>query len=140
MAGWLRRLLGGGDNPPPTTDQTGRADEAGEQTVNAEHAVLVHVPLSDDEFGAEEECEALFELEDDLVEVVEGEPPLGEYDGNEVGGGEFVMYMYGPDADALFAAVEPMLRALDPPPGDFYAIKRYGPPEDTTREERIELR
>ncbi len=137
MAGWLRRLLHGGEEPPREADVTA---DAGSADAPVEQALIVHVPLSDDEFGAEEEREALFELEDELVEVVEGEPPLGEYDDNEVGGGEFVMFMYGPDADALFVAIEPILNDLDPPPGDFYAIKRYGPPEEGVREERIGLR
>jgi len=37
---------------------------------------------------------------------------VGEVDGNEFGGGEAVLYAYGPDADALFKVMEPMLRSL----------------------------
>ncbi|MEU5347112.1 hypothetical protein AB0H18_40910 [Streptomyces sp. NPDC020766] len=37
---------------------------------------------------------------------------VGEVDGNEFGGGEAVVYAYGPDADALFEVLEPTLRSL----------------------------
>ena len=36
---------------------------------------------------------------------------LAKLDGNEIGQGEFVLYMYGPDAEKLFVAVEPILRS-----------------------------
>ncbi|GEM_PF-1047206 len=133
MADWLNRLLGGGSTPS-------REPDTDEGSGGPEHALLVHIPLSNDEFGSEEEREALFEVEDQLVEAIEG-AGVGEYDGNEVGGGEFVMYIYGPDADALFSAAEPVLRALQPPPGEFFAVKRYGKADDLeAREERIDLR
>lgn len=44
--------------------------------------------------------------------------------------------MYGPDADALFAAVEPVLRAAALGPGA-YAMKQYG--DFGAREVRVEL-
>ncbi|MFW6438306.1 MAG: hypothetical protein ACOCZ7_04750, partial [Armatimonadota bacterium] len=68
------------------------------------------------------------------------EEQIGEFDGNEIGGGEFTLFIYGEDADALFAAIESELRKLDPPPGDYYAIKRYGPPDEDARDERVNLR
>jgi hypothetical protein len=37
---------------------------------------------------------------------------VGEVDGNEFGGGEAVVYAYGPDVDALFKVLEPTLRSL----------------------------
>ena len=133
MADWLNKLLGGGSTP----SEEPKADEG---SPVPEHALLVHIPLSDDEHGSEEEREALFEVEDQLVEAIEG-AGVGEYDGNEVGGGEFVMYIYGPDADALFSAAEPILRTLQPPPGEFYAVKRYGNADDLdAHEARIDLR
>ena len=133
MADWLNRLLGGGSTP----SEEPKADEG---SPVPDQALLVHVPLSNDEFGSDEEREGLFEVEDQMVEAIEG-AEIGEYDGNEFGGGEFVMYIYGPDADALFSAAEPILRALQPPMGGFYAMKRYGRADDFgAREERIDLR
>jgi len=97
-----------------------------------EHAVIVTLaaPLAP---GVE-----LFELEDELIEAIDS-AGVGEFDGNLIGGDEVVLYMYGPDADTLFAAIEPVLANLPPPRGS-YAVKRYGPPDDATAKEvRIDL-
>lgn len=46
-----------------------------------------------------------------------------------LGGGECVLYMYGPDADLLFAAVEPVLKSSALASGG-WAVKRYGEASD----------
>lgn len=54
----------------------------------------------------------LHAFEERLIEIIEG-TGLGEYDGNEFGlngNTEFNMFMYGPDPDALFTAIENELR------------------------------
>jgi len=58
---------------------------------------------------------------------------VGEYDGNEIAvdGSDGSLYMNGPDADALFQAVEPVLRGC-PWLREGSALLRYGPPEDRT--------
>jgi len=60
----------------------------------------------------------------------------GEFDGDEFGEGACTLFMYGPDADLLFRAVEPALRSSPLVRGG-RAIKRYGPPG--SREESIAL-
>jgi hypothetical protein len=92
------------------------------------HAVIVHLMLSDDNFGAEMEREAIFELEDRLADAIEG-PGIGEFDGNEFGGGECTLYMYGNDADRMFNAVAPILRSTRFARGG-YALKRFGDAAD----------
>ena len=59
---------------------------------------------------------------------------MGEFDGNEFGGGEAVLYAYDPNADALFRAMEPPLRAFPARPA--FAILRYGKAADPTAQER----
>jgi len=105
--------------------------EAGEQ------AVITHLPLSEDGFGSEQEREAVHELERRIEEAV---AEIGaEHDGDEFGGGEAVLYTYGPDADALLGAIQRSLAGFDVRPGA-YAVKRYGPADDAgSREERIPL-
>ena len=93
-----------------------------------EQAVIVHFALSDSEFGSPEEREAIFAFEDQLEQAI-AKASAGEFDGNEFGGGECVLYMYGPDADRLFAAVEPLLKGFPPAAGG-HAIKRYGAASD----------
>jgi hypothetical protein len=102
-----------------------------------DHAVITHLPLSDDEFGTEEEREAVFELEDRLERAAAALG--GEHDGNEFGGGEAVLFTYGPDADALLAAVQQSLGDFPVRPGA-YAVKRYGRADDPeATEERVDL-
>ncbi len=97
--------------------------------------VITHLPLSDDEFGTEEERESVYELEDRL----EGAAAAvgGDHDGHEFGGGEAVLYTYGPDADRLLDAVRESLHGFSVRPGAF-ALKRYGRADDPdAREERV---
>ncbi len=94
-----------------------------------EQAVLVHFQLSDSGFGAPSELEVLGGLAEDLREVV-AEKAVGEYDGHDVGEGQYTLYLYGPDADALFDVIEPVL-VQQKWPTNVVAVKRYGPPGAT---------
>jgi len=71
-------------------------------------------------------------LEDQLREAIE-KKKLGEFDGNEFGPQETVLYMYGPDAEQLFAGVESVLRAY-PLCKEGVAVIRRGPPGAPQRE------
>jgi hypothetical protein len=96
-----------------------------------DHAVLIHFRLSDDSYGSPEEREAVMELEREL-EVAIAASNAGEFDGNEYGGGEAVLYMYGPDKDRLWQAVEQLVRRFPLRPA--YALLRPGGP-DTAAEQ-----
>jgi hypothetical protein len=95
-----------------------------------EHAVIAHlVPAGEWD---------VFELEDRLIEAID-KAGVGEFDGNLIGPGEFELYAYGPDADALFEAIEPVLRSVAVEEGS-YALKRYGAADDPdARQVRVEL-
>jgi hypothetical protein len=55
--------------------------------------------------------------------------PVGEYDGNEIGEGEFTIWLYGPDAGKLAEEVQQVLASHPVPAGSFlYAC--HGPVED----------
>ena len=74
-----------------------------------QQAVLVYLDgtgLPDEVY---EECD-LETIESRLTEVIEREG-LGEFDGNEIGSEEVTLFMYGPDAERLFAGIEATLRA-----------------------------
>ena len=100
-----------------------------------EQALIVHLRLSNNDAGTHEERERLFKLEDRLIDELE-KRGVGEYDGNEIGGGEFTLYMYGSSTDQLWEVVSPIVKAL-PPPRKSYVIKRYGSPG--AKEDRIFL-
>lgn len=90
------------------------------------HAVLVHLELSQPQFGTESEREAIFALEDEIIAAL---GDLGEFDGNDFGGGECVLYMYGENADDVLKAILPVLKA-SPLSRNGYVIKRYGEADD----------
>lgn len=102
------------------------------------HAVLVTLKLSQGQFGSADEMDAIHEMTDEMFDAIE-QNDAGEFDGDEFGGGECVLFMYGPDADVLFATVEPILRASRWAKGAS-VLKRYGDVEDEhAREVRLEL-
>jgi hypothetical protein len=99
----------------------------------SEHAVIVHLPFPDSV-----DVSDVHALEDELVEAIET-AGAGEFDGDEFGGGECTLYMYGPDADRLFDSIATILRS-SPLTAGGHAIKRYGAAADpTAKETRIEL-
>ena len=97
-----------------------------------EHAVIVRF-----DYGSTD-LSALFELEDELERAI-ASANAGEYDGNEIAvdGSDGFLYMYGPSADALFAAVKQTL-ADSSSIRNVVATLRYGPPADDTK--RVEIR
>jgi hypothetical protein len=102
-----------------------------------EHAVIVHLKLGDDRFGSEDERAAVRTLKYALAAAID-RANAGEFDGDEFGGGEAVLYAYGPNAGDLFTAMEPALRDSSLRPA--YAIVRYGAAADQDcREDTIHL-
>ena len=100
----------------------------------AEHAVIVAFDYASDTL------EQLHALEERLRDAID-EAGVGEFDGNEIASdlSDGTLYMYGPDADALFKVVKPILldasclrRAS--------ATLRFGPPEDGVSEREETLR
>jgi hypothetical protein len=100
--------------------------------------VIAHLRLSGAGFGTPTEREQLMELEQRLEQSIK-KAGVGEFDGNEFGDGECVWYMYGPDADALYRAVEPILREAATQAGSFVVKRRGAPGDPSAKEERVEL-
>jgi hypothetical protein len=75
----------------------------------ADQAVLVHLvgPALPDDVRATSD---LALLENRLTAAV-AESDTGEFDANEVGASGAVLHLYGLDAEALYAAIEPVLLA-----------------------------
>ncbi|MFI8236548.1 hypothetical protein ACIF83_04675 [Streptomyces sp. NPDC085866] len=76
-----------------------------------EHAVIAHFRLAADGFGDPEQRVQVYNAEEVMAAAID-EAGVGEFDGNEFGAGEAVLYAYGPDADALFKIMAPTLRGL----------------------------
>lgn len=110
-------------------------DEAAPEQV--EQAVIAHFHLGGGGFGEAAERRLVFDAERAMAAQV-AEAGVGEVDGDEFGGGRVVIFAYGPDAHALFAVMEPTLRALPFRPA--HAVLREGSAGDAgARETRVEF-
>jgi hypothetical protein len=98
-----------------------------------EHAVIVNF-----EYGSTD-LDPMFALEARLEEAISA-AGAGEFDGNEIAtdGSDGSFYMYGPDADRLFAAVRPVLESAGFMQGARVKL-RYGKAQSGAREEVIVL-
>ncbi len=92
-----------------------------------EHAIVIAF-----DYGLPD-LSALFALEEELELLIP--PGVGEVDGNEIAVdlSDGSLYLYGPDADALWAAISPAVNATGFMRGATVRL-RYGPPEDGVRE------
>ncbi|MEU9001551.1 hypothetical protein [Streptomyces sp. NPDC048551] len=107
--------------------------DSDEAQTDVEHAVIARYRLGGDGFGEPGQREAVRRAKSLLTEAIE-QAGAGEFDGNEFGGGEVVLYAYGPDADALFAVMAPILRDLPFRPA--HVTLRHGPADDPSAAER----
>ncbi|MFI5711553.1 GNAT family N-acetyltransferase [Kribbella sp. NPDC051620] len=90
-----------------------------------EHAVIINLSLGEEHFGSVKARETVRALEHDLAAILDA-GTLGYFDGDEFGGGEAVTYLYGPNADNLYAAIEPRLQAVPLRPA--HVTIRHGAP------------
>jgi hypothetical protein len=91
-----------------------------------QHGVFVYIRLSDDDMGDGEQDDAIYALQEELTKLIET-AAIGEFDGDEWGGGYCQLFMYGTSADKIFDAISPMLLGNTELPIT-HAVKRYGPP------------
>ena len=102
----------------------------------SEQALLVKIKLSDSQFGEEQERASIHKLGNELEKEISAQVGIGDYDGDEFGGGLCTLFMYGPSAEKLFDVTIPILLKFQAPHGSF-VIKRYG--GVGAKEERIPL-
>jgi hypothetical protein len=97
-----------------------------------QHAVIAYFDYAADSL------DALFAIEEQLESAIDA-AGVGEFDGNEIAVdlSDGSLYMYGPDAEALFAVVRPILAAAKCLRNTRVAL-RFGPPEDDNPE-RVEV-
>ena len=98
-----------------------------------DQAVLVYF-----DYGSTD-LSALFSVEQNLERVI-ADAGVGEFDGNEIAtdGSDGTLFMYGPDAVALFAAVRPTLEAVPFMKGA-RVVLRHGPPGAGASEQTLTL-
>ena len=84
-------------------------DELDEALDGDEQDLLVVLRLSNRQMGTNRERQELEQFADELEAAVEA-AGAGEYDGDELGGGECVLFFCGPDVDRLMAVLRPLLQ------------------------------
>ena len=102
-----------------------KVEPVAETSPAEQQAVLVYLDglgLPDEVYEA---CDTST-IEDLLIPVLEA-TGMGEFDGTESGPAETCLFMYGPDAEALFVAVEPVLVGYPLCSGARVIIRRGGP-------------
>lgn len=80
-----------------------------DDAADLEQDVLIRLRLSNRQMGRAEEREGIEQLADQLEAAVL-EAGVGEYDGDEIGGGEAILFFAGQDADKLLAVLAPLLK------------------------------
>ena len=109
------------------------------ETATSQHSVVVQFYDFADKFWTEgsQSLDALYALEDELHDALDGQD-VGELDGHEIAmdGSDGFLFLYGPDADALFAAIEPVLRKSAVTPGAD-ATLRYGDPDEPDLKQKV---
>ena len=102
------------------------------QAAKVEHALIVTT------VGVPVTPKDVFAIEDELRQAF-AQLSVGEVDGNEIAvdGSEALIYMYGPDAEAMFAVALPILRS-HPATARSRAMLRFGDVSDKSA--RVDLR
>ncbi len=101
-----------------------------------DQAVIINVYISGpQDFATKEERHEIKQLETKISALL---PEASGIDGDEFGDGEAVIYVYGPDANQIFEAIEPALKAA---PFDHVDITlQYGLPDDpATKDKKFTL-
>lgn len=102
-----------------------------EPTVSEDQAVIVSIKTD------QLDWDLVMDLEEKIEDAL-AESGAGELDGNDVGQGEYNIYMYGPDADRVWEVAEPVISGSGfPIPAGSSVLRRYG---DVNDDEAREVR
>jgi hypothetical protein len=102
-----------------------------------EHLVRLHIPIRG-AMGDHEEFEKWTTLQEALDEAAQ-QAGVGYCDGNEIGGEEFTIWMYGPDADPLAELTKTTALDHNLPPGCSLFIRHGGLNDEGAREESYSI-
>ena len=109
----------------------------------SEQSVIVNFYSFADKFWHEDlrPLDPLFDLEDALTTVLEGKD-VGELDGHEIAvdGSDGFLFLFGPNADKLYAVIEPVLRASPVTQGGNATLRYGGHDEHNVMEKYIEIK
>jgi hypothetical protein len=84
-------------------------DEHDDDGASAEQDLLVVLKLGNRQMGTAQERQQIDAFASELEAAVEA-AGAGEYDGDEIGGGECTLFFCGPDVDRLLGVLRPLLQ------------------------------
>ena len=102
------------------------SQQSPDEEASPQALILRSVFESSDEFGSDKELQAIYALEDKLEEAFVGTGY--DVDGHEIGDTEFVIYIYGENADEAFNLSKAVLK--NSPFIWFNVTLRYGAVDD----------
>jgi hypothetical protein len=111
----------------------GRARSAASGAGRQEQALLLRLRLA--EIPAGDETPAIVALEE-AIESALRRDRAGDFEGHDLQGGVWTLYLYGPDADRILESVADAVRGIRLDPSS-HAILRFG--GRGAREERVPL-
>jgi len=86
-----------------------RPDPEADPEAAEEQDLLVVLRLSNRQMGTAQERMDIEAFADRLDAAIR-EAEVGEYDGDEIGGGECILFFCGPDVDAMLRVLQPLLK------------------------------
>lgn len=116
----------------------GKKEKTPEVSGPDDQLVRLHIPLSDGDLGTDEERRRWDDLENLLEKTVQSEG-IGDLDGNEIGGGEYTMWLYGRDSTVLANRVKSVCRQQNLPTGCRLYVRHGGIDDNDAPEETINL-
>jgi hypothetical protein len=100
----------------------------------AEHVVIARFRLTPGPRGTATNLANVYALEEQLTSAI-GLARAGEFEAPQFGKDELVLFAYGPNADRLYAAMEPALRSFPARPA--WVLLRYGSYDDPNAAEQL---
>ena len=101
----------------------------------AEHALFVHLALSGDEYGSEDEIDAIQHLGTECEDALRT-ARAGEFEGEEFGKSECVLCFAGPDCEQMWKTISHLVRVSHLARGG-RVVQRFG--AEGAREARLSL-
>lgn len=119
-------------------DLISRAIVDGHDRCMSDHCVSLYLNLAVTSYDPIGERKKIIEFEDAFKRAIDA-AQAGQFAGDDFGHGLCVLHAYGSDADILFAAIQPVLRAYPKLTSGGHVIKRYGLPVNGIRKARVNL-
>jgi len=112
-----------------------KAPVAAKQDPMDEQLVRLHIPLKGDSITKEESSQ--YAKLEDVLGAAAAKAGVGTLDGNEIGGREYTIWLYGRDATKLAEVVKSALKGRDLPKGCTLYLRHAGVNSSTSKDETI---